>query len=368
LPEPFARTSGEEQTKPALRRCVIAAREEYDVKQPFSISSASGAPTVLQRIRSSVLAIASLALFVAGDSAQAQSEIKGQRIFSAGHSFHYFMPPILAEIAKSAKIDGHKQLGLSAIGGSRVYQHWNATGLSLTYYPGADTTASPLPGPPTKAGTYTVVAKEENKAKEALRSGKVDVFTMSPIYLPDDGIANFVKLGVENNPKIRIFVQENWLPWDHFDASFKAPKEKVDHNAPTAESLRKLHEPYFKSIDEHVMELNKKYDTNAVRVAPVGQAVILLRERILEGKAPGLKEQNDLFADAIGHARAPQEVLVAYVYYALIYERSPAGLPLPKSLGMATAEREKLNALLQEIAWQAVTSHPQSGVKVEEKR
>jgi hypothetical protein len=55
--------------------------------------------------------------------------------------------------------------------------------------------------------------------------------------------------------------------------------------------------------------------------------------------------------------------LVAYVYYALIYERSPAGLPLPTKLGKATAEREKLNALLQEIAWQAVTMHAQSGVK-----
>jgi hypothetical protein len=323
---------------------------------------------MLQRFRSSVLMITSLALVAAGNSAQAQSEIKGQRIFSAGHSFHYFMPPILTEIAKSAKIDDHQQLGLSAIGGSRVYQHWNAVTLTLTYYPGADTSAKPLPGPPTKAGTYTVVAKEDNKAKEALRSGKVDVFTMSPIYLPDDGIEKFVELGIENNPKIRIFVQENWLPWDQYDVSFKAPKEKVDHNAPTGESLRKLHEPYFKSIDEHVKELNKKYDTKAVRVAPVGQAVILLRQKILEGKAPGLKEQNDLFADEIGHAKAPQEVLVAYVYYALIYERSPAGLPLPTRLGNATAEREKLNALLQEIAWQAVTTHPQSGVKAEVKQ
>ena len=263
--------------------------------------------------------------------AQAQTETKGQRVFFSGHSFHYFMPPILADIAKKADIKGHTQVGLSAIGGSRVYQHWNAGG-------------------------------GKNKARESLEAGTLDVFTMAPIFLPDDGIEKFVKLGVEKNPKMRIFVQENWLPWDHYEPAFKAPKEKVDHNKPTGESLRKMHEPFFKSIDDHVAELNKKYDTKAVRIAPVGQAVIKLREAIIAGKAPGLKEQNDLFYDAIGHANPPLMAQVAYVYYALIYEKTPVGLPVPGVLAKAN-EAEKLNRLLQEIAWDAVTSHPQSGVK-----
>lgn len=56
----------------------------------------------------------------------AQTETKGQRIYFSGHSFHYFMPPILADIAKKADIKDHTQVGLSAIGGSRVYQHWSA--------------------------------------------------------------------------------------------------------------------------------------------------------------------------------------------------------------------------------------------------
>jgi hypothetical protein len=280
-------------------------------------------------------AVLLLAFLIAPAWAQ-QTAPKGVSVFSAGHSFHYFMPPILADIAKKAEIKEHRQLGLSAIGGSRVYQHWN-------------------------------VAEDKNKAKEKLKAGEVDVFTMSPIYLPDDGIENFVKLGVENNPKIRILVQENWLPWDHYDVKFKAPKDKVDHNAPTADSLHKMHEPYFKSFDEHVQALNKKYDTKAVRIAPVGQAVIALREKIIAGKAPGLKEQNDLFTDAVGHAQPPLAVLVAYVYYAQIYERSPVGLPIPAALAKAP-EAEKLNRLLQEVAWSAVTQHPLSGVKAEVKR
>ena len=296
---------------------------------------------MLQRFRfgvvSSALALVAMSFFMASP-AKGQTDVKGQRVFSAGHSFHFFMPPILADIAKKADIKDHKQLGLSAIGGSRVIQHWN-------------------------------VAEEKNKAKEKLKAGEVDVFTMSPIYLPDEGIENFVKLGVENNPKIRILVQENWLPWDHYDVKFKAPKDKVDHNAPTGELLRKIHAPYFKSIEEQVTELNKKYDTKAVSIVPVGRAVIAVREKIIAGQAPGLKEQNDLFTDAIGHARPPLAALVAYCYYASIYQRNPAGLPMPAVLGKAkNDDSEKLNRLLQEIAWEAVSQHPLGGVKVEAKR
>jgi hypothetical protein len=305
-----------------------------------------------------VVSFMALGLVAGGNSAWAQKKVKGQRVFYSGHSFHYFVPPIVADMAKNAKIDGHQQLGLSAIGGSRVYQHWNA--LAMTYYPGPDTTGKPLPGAPTVEGTYTVVAKSQ--VKESLKAGKIDVFTMSPIYLPDDGIEKFVKLGVESNPKIRMFVQENWLPWDRFDPKFQPAKERVNHDAQTADSVRKMHAPYFKMFDDHVAELNKKFETNAVRVAPVGQAVVRLREKILAGEAPGLKKQSDLFTDAIGHASAPVMALEGYVYLALFYELNPIDLPVPAVLAGAP-EAAKLNRLLQEIAWQAVTEHPLSGVK-----
>jgi hypothetical protein len=264
---------------------------------------------------------------------QAQSETKGLRILSAGHSFHVFMPNVLADIAKKAEIKDHTQAGLSSIGGSRVIQHWN-------------------------------LADGKNKAKDVLTAGNVDVFTMSPIHLPDEGIENFVKLALEKNPKIRIYVQENWLPFDIYDTTFKERPKNVDHNAATVESLKKIHAPYFKGIDEHVADLNKKYKTDAVHVAPVGQAVVALREKIIAGKAPGLKEQKDLFTDAIGHARPPLIALVGYVYYGAIYKKSPVGLPIPAVLANSKIpNNHELNRLLQEIAWEAVTTHPLSGVK-----
>ena len=80
---------------------------------------------------------------------------------------------------------------------------------------------------------------------------------------------------------------------------------------------------------------------------------------------PGLKAQGELFGDPIGHARPPLQALVAYCHYAVIYRRSPVGLPLPAVLRKANnpAWDDSLNRALQEIAWEAVTGHPLSGVK-----
>lgn len=260
---------------------------------------------------------------------------QGQKIFSCGHSFHVFVPQVLADLAKAVEIKGHEQIGLSRIGGSRVIQHWE-------------------------------VADDKFNSKEALKSGKVDVLTLSPIHLPDEGIENFTRLALEHNPNVRITVQEFWLPFDTYDVTFpKRSPKTVDHNAPTGEQLWKLHEPYFASMDEHVSALNKKFGKQSVYVVPVGQAVIALREKIIAGEAPGLKTQEDLFTDPIGHVKAPIMALNGYCHYAVIYRSTPVGLPVPAVLktGKFGEDEEKLNALLQELAWDAVTRHPLSGVK-----
>lgn len=265
---------------------------------------------------------------------------KGQRVFTTGHSFHVFVPGILNSLARSAEIKDHVQVGTSSIGGSRVIQHWD-------------------------------VADEKNTSKKALIDGKVDVLTMSPIYLPDDGIERFVELGLKHNPDVRVTIQEFWLPYDVYEPGYQKKRpEKVDRNSRTGEQMRKEHEPYFKSMDDHVAAINKKYGKTVAFVVPVGQAVILLREKIIAGQAPGLKNQEDLFTDPIGHVKAPVQALAAYCHFAVIYRKSPVGLPQPAVLtkGKEPFPDEKLNRLLQELAWEAVTAHPLSGVKPEGKK
>lgn len=258
---------------------------------------------------------------------------QGQRVFSCGHSFHVWVPAIVTDLAKLAEIPQHVQVGVSSIGGSRTIQHWD-------------------------------IPDEKNTAKTALKTGKVDVLTLSPIFLPDAGIENFSTLALEHNKDIRIIVQPIWLRWDIYEPTTPRPA-KVDHNAITGAELRKRHAEHFQKMDEHIRELNKKYGKTVLYIAPAPQAVIALREKIIAGEAPGLKVQEDLFTDPLGHGKPPLMALVGYCNYATIYRRSPVGLPVPAILKQAKLgeDEEKLNRLLQELAWDAVQQHPLSGLK-----
>jgi hypothetical protein len=95
--------------------------------------------------------------------------------------------------------------------------------------------------------------------------------------------------------------------------------------------------------------------------------VIALREKIVAGQAPGLKKQSDLFTDATGHGTPALKTLVGYVNFAVIYRRSPIGLPVPEILKTAKLgdQEAALNTLLQVLAWDAVTQHPLSGVRLD---
>jgi hypothetical protein len=268
--------------------------------------------------------------------ASAGPSARGQRVFTCAHSFHGFVYRILADLARGAGIPDHRLAGYSGIGGSRVIQHWD-------------------------------VPDAKNEAKAALRAGAVDVLTLSPIWMPDDGIEKFAKLGFEHNPDIRVTVQEFWLPNDTYHPVYPLETRKpVDHNATKVDTLRAEQARYDHDVEDYVRAINRRLGKDVVLVVPVGQAAVALREKIVAGQAPGLKAQWDLFRDTWGHAQVPLQVLSAYCHFAVIYRRSPVGLPVPavlaKAPGLTDDEKAGLNRLLQELAWDAVTHHPMTGL------
>lgn len=269
-------------------------------------------------------------------AADLQSPITvGQRVATCGHSFHVFTYRQVAEIATSAGLK-HELAGLSSIGGSTVIKHW-------------------------------AVPEEKSAVKQVLKAGKADVLTLSPIWLPDEAIEQFVKLGIEHNPALRITVQEYWMPNDEYEPVYPLQtKKKVDHNATDLAKLRDATQRYAKDIEDHVKGINQRLGKDAVLIVPVGMAAVTLREKIIQGEAPGLKQQSELFRDNWGHALLPLQLLSSYCHFAVIYRKSPVGLPLPLAFrtlkDMSDDDKTKLNTLLQQIAWDTVSAHPMSGI------
>ena len=282
-------------------------------------------------MRNASLLLAFLLSIVSVRSAEVSTPPPGLKVLTAGHSFHVWMPPLVAEMAKAAGIQGHEQLAISSIGGSKVIQHWEL--------------------PP-----------EKNKAKPVLASGRAELFTMSPTFLPDPGIENFVKLGLEHRADLRFTLQQNWVPYDDPAIWLSRTRPKsVDRDGKTIAQLRAMHDPYFAMIEGHVKELNARIPGASIAIVPSGEAVLALRAKVIAGEAPGIRTQSELFTDVLGHPGPQIRVLSAYCHYAVMYRRSPVGLPVVSQL-TKLPEAEKLNRLLQEIAWKAVTEHPLSGV------
>ena len=92
---------------------------------------------------------------------------KGYRVQYVGHSFHMFVPTVMASLAKEAGISGHKSLGLDFLPASYPCQHWN---------------------------------KNPNTVKNVLNAGKADVLTLATRELaPDECISKFAQLAVSDS-------------------------------------------------------------------------------------------------------------------------------------------------------------------------
>jgi hypothetical protein len=269
------------------------------------------------------VAIASFAVAADGEDATTPA---GKRVFFTGHSFHMFVPAKVQQIAQAAGIEGHTLAGTQSIGGSRVIQHWE------------------LPD-------------EKNKAKPALSGGQVDVFTMAAhVAIPDEGITRFVELGLKHNPNLRLLVQASWFPYDVPDEAQRV-RENTDRDQAQIADLQAAVDHWRKQLELQVAELNREHGNRSVHIVPAGDAVIKLRERVTQGKYPGISKQSELFRDPIGHGLADVQWLVAYCNFVAIYGLNPEGLKVPGD-GLEDAQR----AILQRIAWETVTSYPYSGV------
>jgi len=270
---------------------------------------------------------ATLASMLVASADDLTSPPAGQRVFYTGHSFHMFVPPRVEQLVKSAGIDGHKLVGTQGIGGSRVIQHWD-------------------------------LADDKNKAKPALESGQVDVFTMAAhLAVPDPGIDHFTELGLKHNANLRLLVQASWMPFDQV-AESRRIRDNSERDATKLDELKASTIAWRKKLETQADELNKKYDRRAVFIVPVGDAVVTLREQIASEKFPGVAKQADLFRDPIGHGLGHVQALAAYCNFAAIYRRSPEGLKLNES-DVDDAQHE----ILQRIAWETVSNYPYAGIQ-----
>lgn len=201
-------------------------------------------------------------------------------------------------------------------------------------------------------------------ARDALASGRFDTLVLTEMVEIKDAIAfhdsadflaRWVRLAREGNPDIRVYLYETWHDLDDPDGWL----DRIDAD------LGQFWEGQL------LRPAMAEDGVGTIYVIPGGQVMAAVVRDIDAGQIPGLTRREDLFARSADgtqdmiHFNDIGAYLMALTHYAVLYGRSPVGLPnaLKRADGTdAVAPGPETARLLQEIVWRVVTSYAPSGV------
>lgn len=248
--------------------------------------------------------------------------------FHLGHSLvGRDMPAMLAQLAGHAY---HSQLGW----GASLGDHWAGTVNGF-----AEENAHPAHRPAREAlhsGDYAaVIFTEMVELRDAIR------FHYSAARLAD-----WAGLARKARPDVRLYLYETW----HRLGDPAGWLDRIDADGPALWEAQVLRPAMARAGTLHVI--------------PGGQVMAAAVRAAEAGRVPGLTRRTDLFTDDI-HLSDLGSWLIAMTHFAVLYHRSPVGLPaqLARADGSpATPPGPETARALQEVVWQVVTGYPATGV------
>jgi len=265
------------------------------------------------------------------------------RVFHLGHSLvGRDMPAMVAQLAG----EGHEyqlQLGW----GTSLREHWEPD-LAINGFEIENNT--PMYNDAKEAvgsGDYdAVVFTEMVEIKDAVRYHKSDLY-----------LSRWADLAHTGNTETRIYLYESWHRLD----DPKGWLTRLDED---------LGEYWQKRILQRALARSKS--GTSIYLIPAGQVMAqFVRQVEVLGGIGNVKSREDLFArlengelDVI-HMNDLGAYLVALTHYAVLYHRTPVGLPfnLLRADGtLAAAPDPDVARLMQETVWDVVTRHSFTGV------
>ena len=265
-------------------------------------------------------------------------------VFHIGHSLvGRDMPAMLTQLAG----EGHSyesQLGW----GARMKAHWE-------------------PDVPVKGAEAENAHPRYRDAREAVASGDYDALVLTEGVEIRDAIEygdsqkylhEWARAAWAANPEIQVYFYETWHELDDPEGW-----------------LTRLDRDLGLYWEGEILRRALAYDdvTKPIYVIPAGQVMArFVRAVEAAGGVGPITRREDLFKtrddgsqDNI-HFNDLGAYLVALTHYAVLYRRSPVGLPhdLKKANGKPAADPGAQAArLMQDIVWEVVTSYPPTGVR-----
>lgn len=255
-------------------------------------------------------------------------------VYHLGHSLvGTLMPHMLAQLAP----DGHSwnsQLG----SGTSLKEHWE---------PKLEIRDFSTSNPP----------HIHREAREAIGSGDYDAVILTEMVELRDAIKYFgsakylrkwANLARQAPTPPRIYLYETWHNLDDPDGWL----ERIDADLETL------------WLGGVLGSDSRRNPNSQIAVIPAGQVMAAVVRAIDRGEISGVTSRTELFSDTI-HLSDQGAYVVALTHFAVLYHRSPVGLPhqLTRPDGTpATAFGAGAANQIQRIVWQVVSDQPRTGL------
>lgn len=201
-------------------------------------------------------------------------------------------------------------------------------------------------------------------AREAVGSGDYDAVVLTEMVELRDALKYFdaakylgkwADLARGANPAPRLYLYETWHQLDDPDGWL----ERIDADLDRL-WIQKLLGPD-----------SRRNPDQPVYLIPGGQVLAAVVRAAEAGEIPGITHRENLFhyyangkLDKI-HVNEHGKYIMALTHYAVLYQRSPVGLPYQlegQDANFIRALSEPAARRIQEIVWQVVRSHPRTGI------
>lgn len=202
------------------------------------------------------------------------------------------------------------------------------------------------------------------KLLASISNAKWDAMMWGP-YFKDrpEYYACWIDFCQKYNPDMKFYLSDAWPQLLQLK---EVPKSEDFF---TDEVLDRMGNEKQSQYVELVSKLRKDYP-GKVFVLPTSDAMTLAAKHFIRGELPGVQgihqvvggKQRSLWRDQLGHLGPGFDRLEGYVFYATLYRRSPELIKTEIQFGDGKFPSAELDAVFRKIAWQAVISHPLSGV------
>jgi len=264
------------------------------------------------------------------------SKGNGVRLLMTGHSWVAPACRTLPSIAAAAGYDGHHQ---------RAHISGGSTGSANSIW-------------------LTEFGKFRNKPATpvllpAIATGQWDVMSWGAFFGDTpECYTQWIDVCLKHNPQMTFLLQDGWpmYPRELPGATAEEKRAVIDAQQSLAQ------EAMFRGLYDAL----EKRNPGKVRIIPAGAAVVEMLHHYFAGKLTGfdcvsehLGGKRGIYRDG-GHLSAAggMEHLVGYVYFGMLYRRSPAQITNYHPAGVDPA----VDRLMREAAWKAIIESPFSGI------